>query len=148
MKASTRCLVLALACAGPAFASPGTTQAAAPGLAQTSLYSDTVHGCHAVDLSTWTHPAKRVLVEAGAKLAKVELCNGDRFPVFTAALPFDPEGHTDSYFDKLYAALAEANGFWSYALVDTADDEIVLVSITRAEHELTLQYEPFTAPGG
>ncbi len=139
----TRWLLPLLACVGL-----GTAYAAAADLAGTSLYTKTVHGCHALELSGWAHPAKRVLLDSGAKLAKVELCNGDTFPVFTAALPFDPEGHTDGFYNKLYAALADANGFWSFALVDTTDDVVVLVSIERAKRELTLQYEHFTPAAG
>ena len=120
--------------------------AAAPELSRTLFYTTTVHGCHEVDLSRWRHPAKLVLVHAGAKLAKVELCNDDRFPVFTVTLPFDPDGQTDAYFDKLYANLAYANGFWSYALVDTSDDVIIVATSERRKRQVTLRYEDFSEP--
>ena len=119
---------------------------AAPQLSQTQFYTTTVHGCRDLDLSRWKHPVKQVLVHAGAKLAKVEVCNDDRFPVFTVTLPFDPEGQTDAYFDKLYADLAYANGFWSFALVDTSDDVIIVATSERQKRQVTLGYEKFSEP--
>ncbi len=122
-----------------------TAQEGAPALSKTDFYTNTVHGCHALDLSRWTHPAKRVLLDAGATIVKVELCNGDTFPVFTVTLPFDPEGHTDAYASTLYASLADANGFWSYPLVDTSADVIIVAATERRKRTVTLTYEEFDA---
>ena len=60
-------------------------------------------------------------------------------------MPFDPEGHTDDFYNKLYATLAGANGLWSYALVDTADDVVIVVIVkkTPAGADLALSYEHF-----
>ncbi len=134
----THWLVPALSAMALTVAQPTT-----PDLSRTTLYSSTVHDCHAVDLSQWTHPSRKVLLDAGATIGKVELCNGNKFPVFTVTLPFDPEGHTDAYYNKLYAALADANGFWSYALVDTSDDVVIVASVERRKRQVTLQYEEF-----
>ncbi len=132
----------------PALSSLALTiaQSATPDLSQTDLYTKTVHGCHDVNLSGWTHPAKQVLLEAGATIGKVELCNGDRFPVFTVTVPNDPEGQTDSYFDKLYANLADANGFWSYTLVDTSDDVVITATVEKRTRQVALGYEEFNGP--
>ena len=113
-----------------------------PDLAHTA-FAATVHGCHALDLTTWRHNAKNVLLDAHAAIAKVELCNDDKLPVFTVALPYDPEGQTDAFYDRLYANLAYANGFWSFALVDTADNIVITASIDRRDHRTTLSYEHF-----
>lgn len=118
-------------------------QPPAPDLARTEFYTATVHGCRPLDLSTWRHPARQVLLDARATIAKVELCNDGKLPVFTVALPFDPDGQTADYFDKLHANLAYANGFWPYALVDTADDVIIIADIDRRQHQVTLHYEHF-----
>lgn len=129
----------------PALSSMALTIAhpAAPDLSRTDFYSTIVHDCHVQDLSRWKHPVKQVLLDAGATIGKVELCNGDRFPVFTVTLPFDPDGQTDAYFDKLFANLADANGFWPYALVDTSDDVVITATVETRKRQVTLHYEDY-----
>ena len=65
----------------PALSSLALTiaQTATPDLSRTDLYTKTVHGCHDVDLSGWMHPAKQVLLDPGATIGKLELCNADWF---------------------------------------------------------------------
>ena len=76
----------------------------------------------------------------------MELCNGDRSPVFTVTLPFDPQGQIDAFYNKLYAELAGANSSWSYALVDTSDDVVIAAMVDRRKRHVTLQYEEFSGP--
>jgi hypothetical protein len=129
----------------------GTSSSAAlptPDLSSTTLYTKTVHGCQAVDLTTWQHPVRRVLQAAQAQIVKVELCNGLKFPVFTVVLPYDVDGQADRYFHRLYAGLAEANGFWPYALVDLANNLVTTVDIERSNRTVSPAYEDFRGPVG
>ena len=127
---------------GPSGAAP------VPDLSATTLYAATVHGCRAVDLATWRHPTRDVLRAARARVKRVELCNGGSFPVFTVILPYDVYGRADDYFNKLYADLAKANGFWSYALVDLANNVVISVAVERAGRTVSPSYEDFGQPAG
>ncbi|MCR0984444.1 hypothetical protein [Roseomonas populi] len=126
----------------PALAAP------APDLASTALYARTVQGCRAIDLATWRHPVREVLRAARARVVKAELCNGRRFPVLTVVLPYAVDGDTDRYFSRLYASLAEANGFWPFALVDMANGVVITVEIDRASRTVSPAYEDFRVPDG
>ena len=95
---------------------------------------------------TWQHPARQLLLHAGATIGKVELCNGDRFPVFTVIMPFDPQGQMDAFYNKLYAKLADADGYWSYTLVDTSDDVVITAMVERRKRQVTLPYQEFSGP--
>ena len=133
---------------GHLLAGAPTLAAAAPDLASTALYARTVQGCEAVDLATWRHPVREVLLAARARIVKVELCNGRRFPVLTVELPYAVDGAADRYFSRLYAGLAEANGFWPFALVDMANGVAITVEVDRAGRTVTPAYEDFRVPDG
>ena len=122
---------------------PAALRAEAPALPSTKFYTQTVHGCSDVDLATWQHPTRPLLTSADLQLEKVQLCNDRTFPVFTVAAKYDPEGDTDSFYHPLYAKLASANGWWSYALIDTRHDVIVTVDVTKSPRAVDLQYEDF-----
>ncbi|WP_338664360.1 hypothetical protein VQH23_04160 [Pararoseomonas sp. SCSIO 73927] len=142
-RALAACGILGHALAGaPALAAP------APELASTALYARTVQGCEAVDLATWRHPVREVLLAARAQIVKVELCNGRRFPVLTVALPYAVDGGADRYFGRLYAGLADANGFWPFALVDMANGVVITVEVERASRTVSPAYEDFRVPDG
>ena len=76
----------------------------------------------------------------------MEVCNGDSVPVFTVTLPFGPQGQTDALCNKLYAELAGAYSSWSYALVDTSDDAVIMAMVERRKCQVTLQYKEFSGP--
>ena len=133
------CCVLA----GVVLAGGAVGAAPSPELSATTLYSTTVHGCQAVDLTTWQHPTRTVLQAAKVPLKKVQLCNDGRFPVFTVDLPYDVDGPNDRLLHKLYADLADANGFWSYALVDLPDAVVITVAADKPSRTLSPTYESF-----
>lgn len=142
-RALAACGILGHLLAGaPALAAP------APDLASTALYARTVQGCEAVDLAAWRHPVRDVLRAARAQVEKVELCNGRRFPVLTVLLPYAVDGDADRYFSRLYASLAEANGFWPFALVDMANGVVITVEVERASRTVSPAYEDFRVPDG
>ena len=128
---------------------PVMTRAAAPApdLSATTLYTATARGCQPVDLATWHHPARKVLQAAQVRVVKVELCE-NRFPVFTVALPYGIDGPNDAYFNRLFAELADANGFWSYALVDLSGDTAITATVQRSTRTVTTSYEAFRAAPG
>lgn len=131
----------ALACLGSAVASAAT--APVPGLAETELYTTTVHGCRTVDLTSWRHPTREVLQASRAQVREVQLCNDDQFPVFTVSLPYDIDGPNDRQLNRLYADLAAANGFWSLALVDLAADVVITLEVDRQSYSVSPTYENF-----
>ncbi|WP_298162650.1 hypothetical protein [Acidocella sp.] len=119
--------------------------AAAPPLASTDLYAKTTHDCHSVDLSTWQHPARRVMEDAGVKIIKVELCNDGKYPIFTVGFKYDPRGQTDDYFNPLYAKVAQANGFWPFSFVDVEDSLIIDVGVDQTTKNLSVNFEEFSS---
>lgn len=84
-----------------------------------SSLRDLARGCRTLDLRHWSHPTRGVLEHADIAIKEVDLCNSGLYPVFTVALKYDLNGPNDSYYNRLYWALAQANGFHSFSLVDT-----------------------------
>jgi len=132
------CFIVVSALVSPIFPSLADDR---PSLDQTKLYRTITHDCRAQDIATWHHPVKNILEQKKVGLSKVELCNDGKYPIFTVALPYDPQAQTGSYFHKLYAEVMAANGGWPYAFVDTSDDEIVTVSGTK--QNIAVDYEAF-----
>lgn len=130
--------------AAAALASAASAQSAVK-LSDTDLYAKQVHGCRTVALSGWHHPVRNVLEAGDASIDKVELCNDEHFPVFTVKLKYDPSSpETASFYDQLYAKIAQANGWWSYALVDESDDEVIIVTTDKVQHSLSVAMEGYT----
>lgn len=117
---------------------------AATKLPQTDLYTATAHDCRVVDLSAWRHPTRGVLFKAGAKIDKIELCNNEKFPIFTVRLKSDPRspGNTRA-FDRLYIQIAEANDWWPYALVDEIDGVVVNVATEKTTHRIDVSIQDY-----
>jgi hypothetical protein len=139
MKTSVR-----IASAAIAFLWTSLAALAAP-LAASDLYTKTAKGCRALDLPTWSHPTRKVMERAGVKILKVELCNGGVYPIFTVAFAATPIlAVNDKYFGKLYAQMAEANGWHSLAFVDPAWELIVSVDVT-GRRRISIGYEEFEA---
>ncbi len=128
-------VLIALAAAGPLSAAQAET-----GLAATELYKKLVHDCRLIDLASWRHPTREVLLKAGAKIEKVELCNAGKYPVFTVEFRYDPMTATDSYFNPLYAHMAEANGFNPFSFVAKSFSTVINVRITGRQ-QVTVDYE-------
>lgn len=98
-----------------------------PRLPQTRLFTAVATGCSDVNLATWQHPAKALLVQKGVIIERVQLCNAGKYPVFHVRFPFDPQGQTEDYFTPLYAGMRTANGGGPYAFVATTDTTVVTV---------------------
>jgi len=84
--------------------------------------------------------------DAGVEIIKVQLCNDDKYPIFTVGFKYDPQGVTDDYFDPLYAKMAQANGFWPFSFVDVEDSLIIDVGADKATKHLSLTFEEFASP--
>jgi len=119
------------------------SHAAATSLDATHLFTQTAHDCHALDLATWHHQTRQVLESNGLKFSKVELCNGAKYPIFTIEPKYDPRTATGAYYNKLYSALANANGWHPYALIDTTDNVIITVAATKTPASVNIYYEEF-----
>ncbi|HMN72370.1 MAG TPA: hypothetical protein PKA55_10940 [Rhodoblastus sp.] len=118
---------------------------AAP-LEATSLYREKATNCRTLDLRNWSHPTRKVMEASRVEIRKVELCNGGVYPVFTVGLPGDPlVGINDAYYNKLNARMAEANGWHSYAFVDSGRGVVVYVD-TTGKGALSVNYEEFETP--
>lgn len=118
-------------------------EAMAANLSDTALFTKIAHDCHTVDLIKWRHPTRDVLQAAEIRIEGVQLCNDGKFPVFTVAPKYDPRTATGDYYHKLYAKLAEANGWWSYALIDTVDNVVVEIKPRKQPRALDIDYEDF-----
>lgn len=122
-----------------------TALQAAP-LESTALYRERARDCRALDLATWSHPTRKVMESARVEIRKVELCNGDIYPIFTVALPGEPlVGVNDRFFNKLYAQMSEANGWHSFAFVDPGRGVIVTVDV-KARRSIETSYDEFDIP--
>jgi hypothetical protein len=126
-----------------AIASIPVTALGAPPLEATSLYRDLARGCKTLDLKQWSHPTRQVLEEAEIEIKKVELCNHDLYPVFTVAIKYDPNGPNDKYYNRLYAAMTEANGNHPFSLVDTEFGVIMMIAV-QGKHDIAVDYEQFS----
>ena len=112
-------------------------------LGESSLYKDLARDCRTLDLTHWSHPTRYVLERAEIAIKKVELCNHDVYPIFTVAIKYDPNGPNGEYYNRLFVAMAEANGFHSFSLVDTNFDMIMNIAV-KGKHEIVVDYEEFT----
>jgi hypothetical protein len=103
-----------------------------PRIADTEFFTKTAWGCQDVRMKGWSHPAEKVLIQRGARLDKVSLCNNKKLPVFYAEIPYDPHlAHNDNYLHSLYHSLLEANGWWPFAIVSMTDNTIIFISGDR-----------------
>lgn len=125
----------------------GPSALAAPALKETALYTKKARDCHAVDLATWSHPTLAVLKKADVTLKQVEFCNNKTYPVFTVEFKYDPHGPTDSYFNPLYARMAEANGFWPFSFVDVTDAVILNIGVEK-KRNILVDYEEYETAAG
>lgn len=58
------------------------------------------------------------------------MCNNGKCHIFHTSLKYDPEnGQVKKYYTELYYNLIKANGNWPLSIVDTADDEIIHISM-------------------
>jgi hypothetical protein len=102
-----------------------------PLLKDTDLYTKTVADCRAIDLSSWSHPVKKLLLKYEMTIEKVELCNGAKYPIFYARLKYDPEGDTQKFYHEAYYSILKSNGNFAYSIVDSRDNEIINISPTK-----------------
>lgn len=98
-----------------------------PNYADTELAKE-AKNCHPIDLTTWKHPTRQVLLKYHAKILKVELCNERKYPIFTVEAHYSlwtqpNQKQANSFFNELWLA----NGKWSFALVDKLDNMIYYV---------------------
>jgi hypothetical protein len=90
----------------------------------------------AVDLSSWRHPTRGVLEKNHFTIKKVELVN-KTYPVFHVNLPsYLPRLHDKAEFEKVLGALAKANAYWDFTLVDETNLE-VRVTCDRSRRVMT-----------
>ncbi|NVZ23709.1 hypothetical protein [Pseudomonas costantinii] len=123
---------------------PGLAHAL-PALKDTTLYTNTAHDCHDVDLATWQHPTRTLLEKNNFQLERIQLCNGGHYPIFQVQAPYDPRGQTKDFYLPLYEQMRKANGKWPYALVDSSDAVVVYVSYPKGD-SISLDYEGYEAP--
>jgi hypothetical protein len=101
----------------------------------------------AVDLSSWRHPTRGVLEKNRFIITNVEL-NNKKYPVFHVKLPsYLPRLHDKAEFEKVLGALAKANAYWDFTLIDETNLEVHVtcdrirrvVTTTRYLHEEAFQ---------
>ena len=135
-----------LALAGAAVASQAQSAPGGISLEATALYKERARGCRTLDMRDWSHPTREVLDHAKVELNKVELCNHDLYPIYTVRFNASPMlGVNDKYFNRLYAEMAAANGFHSFAFIDSGWELIITVDVTR-KNGVSISYEEFDSP--
>jgi hypothetical protein len=133
----TKLVLISMAIASIPVATLGTP------LGESSLYKALARDCRTLDLKHWSHPTRHVLEHAEIEIKKVELCNHDLYPVFTVAMKYDPNGPNGKYYNRLFAAMAEANGFHSFSIVDIEFGMIVNIAV-KGKHEIAVDFEELT----
>lgn len=115
-----------------------------PRIKDTEFFSKTAWGCQDVKMEKWSHPTRKILIQRGAILKKVSLCNNKKLPVFYAEIPYDPHlAHNNNYLHPLYHSLLEANGWWPFAIVSINDNTIIFISGNRGTLSESLEdYTP------
>ena len=113
-----------------------------PRLAETSLFTDLVRNCHAVNLQSWEHPTLKVLREHNVGVKKAQLCNANKYLIFYVQFPYDPQGQTKDYFLPLYQQIRGANGSRPLSFVSINDNEIVNLEFTGVK-KLRIGYEMY-----
>lgn len=103
-------------------------EVALPYMPHTKLFPILSKGCERLDLSTWEHPTKDVMIQRGVEIIAVQLCSDRTYPIFYVNFPYDPQGQTKDYFYPLYAAMKSANGNWPFAFVSMKDQTIIQIS--------------------
>jgi len=122
-----RALWQCLLCLGPIFCMAGDLVP----LSQTWLFTHLVKDCADVDLQTWHHATRDVLVKRKVVIERVALCNDGKYPVFYVQFPYDPQGQTRDYFGPLYFAMEKANGGWPLSFVDATDNTVVSLTFDK-----------------
>jgi hypothetical protein len=99
-------------------------------LSATDLYTKTAHDCHPVDLATWRHPTKQVLIKHKVPLQSLELCNNDAYPIFHVQFPGgEPRiAYNNPFYLPFIADMFVANGRHSMAFVAASYGVIVTVT--------------------
>ncbi|CAM4242299.1 hypothetical protein [Paenibacillus typhae] len=72
-----------------------------------------------VNMGTWKHPVKEAFKAAGVTLKQVELYQNGTYPKFYVELPFKLQDSSEREVMDLVSAVARANGYWSYELIDS-----------------------------
>jgi len=125
------------------FSTVGGSQKRLP-LKETQLYTEIATDCQRVDLQSWSHPTKSVLVKReGVILDWVELCNQNKYPIFGVHFKYDPQGMTENYFIPLYLDILKANGNWPLSFVILSDDKIINLT-SKAKNAISERYEYFS----
>jgi len=115
-----------------------------PPLKETQLYTEMTTDCQRVNLKSWTHPTKSVVLKReGVTLDWVELCNQNKYPIFGVHFKYDPQGVTKNYFIPLYLDTLKANGNWPLSFVILSDDTIINLN-SKGKKEISERYEYFS----
>ncbi|MGI0491531.1 hypothetical protein ACN4EG_06945 [Alkalinema pantanalense CENA528] len=113
-----------------------------PYMPNTKLFGILSKGCERVDLATWQHPTREVMIQRGVEIIAVQLCNDRTYPVFYVNFPYAPHGQTKDYFDPLYAEMKSANGGWPFAFVSMKDQTIVQISPSQ-DGAIQMEFDQF-----
>jgi hypothetical protein len=112
-----------------------------PPLKDTNLFSTIAKGCRTLDLTTWRHPTRTLLLEQGAEIEQVQLCNDDKYPIFFVRFPYDPQGATADYFHPLFEKMRGANGGWPFSFVALTDHTVL--NLRYSKGQVAVDYEPY-----
>lgn len=85
------------------------------------------------DIGTWKHPTKTVFAKYGVQLKTVELRGS--YPTFYVVLPKPSSLQNRSQFELFLKALAQANGYWPFTLMDGFKE--IAVNSSAAKQAIT-----------
>lgn len=89
------------------------------------------------DISKWDHPVKDVFITSRIPLEKVELTKNNTYPTFYTTLSENVDSNHKSYYENLFKAIAAANGFWDYKLLDESKNINLEISCDKTKKQVT-----------
>lgn len=85
-------------------------------LISTVLFAEERESFVISDITKWNHPTKKVFIDNGFKVEKVELINEKKFPIFY--IKAENKEAEYIYNEEFIKEVAKANGYWSFKIVE------------------------------
>lgn len=93
------------------------------------------------DTEKWNHPTKKVFIDNGFKVEKVELINEKKFPIFYIKAENKEEEYI--YNKEFIKEVAKANGYWSFKIVEGEKFADVTINKEKRVDEIETDKEKY-----
>ena len=117
-------------------------------LISTVLFAEERESFVISNIEKWNHPTKKVFIDNGFKVEKVELINEKKFPIFY--IKAENKEAEYIYNEEFIKEVAKANGYWDYKIIFKDDfvelfcDKKKKIVKKSVSSNSTLEFEKFT----